>query len=354
MHHIITYDYAETNWLDPEVIQTVFTRNKISLLDQGHLRIPEWLRYLSLASPIVGCAAFVLIIAHVAIIVHRSHQDIEVIKQRYPFMPTETTDMILLVVAMPAVFIVMAVRSTTRMWMIMRSVDQGAEVGKDMALYTANLELACMCQYVVVLAFCWLCALIIGDETSDPAVKLVMKFAGFLGVYSFVVVGMLRSFCSLALALVGVNAKSWGLFLQEKSDVTGMIETRLGTAFSLVTLLCVFNMFIVCKVKFITRVLGEDVNKKFLGTRALILISQFQLRALEFIVDDENKKNYWILESMDLSVYRMRLLHSSLLTIECFFVILFNMVVWNRTVVLKADRADYEEILNSAGRELTP
>merc|ERR1712137_668700 len=171
-----------------------------------------------------------------------------------------------------------------------------------MALYTANLELACMCQYVVVLAFCWLCALIVTDEsTSDPAVKSVMKYAGFLGVYSFVVVGMLRSFCSLALALVGVNAETWGLskeFLQDKSDVTGMIETRLGTAFSLVTLLCVFNMFFVCKVKFITNVLGEDVNTKFLGTRALILISQFQLRALEFFIDTENKKNYWFVEAM--------------------------------------------------------
>merc|ERR1712007_32 len=167
---------------------------------------------------------------------------------------------------------------------------------------------------------------------------------------------MLRSFCSLALALVGVNAETWGLskeFLQEKSDVTDMIETRLGTAFSLVTLLCVFNMFIVCKVKFIKRVLGEDVNNKFLATRALILISQFQMRALEFIVDEENKNNYWLLETIDLSVYRMRLLHSSLLTIECFFVILYNLVVWNRTVVLKVDRADYEAILNTAGREFS-
>lgn len=134
--------------------------------------------------------------------------------------------------------------------------------------------------------------------------------------------------------------------LDEHSDVTAMIEMRLGTAFSIVTILCIMNMYVVCETSFITNVLG-DANMKFLATRALILISQIQLRALEMLVRDPDAVTgtSWLKDFFNLSVYRMRLLHSSLLTIECFGVVIYNLIAWNGDLKLEADNGYCSNVL---------
>merc|ERR1712137_281819 len=133
---IVKYNYFGDKWLDPEICQEKYNHHHLTPVAQAQRRLPEWLRHFSLITPIFGLIAFILIGVHVvhftkqAYVLNQKSSDERLSK--YPNQHTRRQDMVLLVIAMPAVFLIMSLRSTSRMWMIVSGHGTGAESNLDM------------------------------------------------------------------------------------------------------------------------------------------------------------------------------------------------------------------------------
>lgn len=363
MVEVVWYNYYKLDWLNPARVQETYSEKGIPPDTAAQLEIPEWLRRISVAGPIVGSVAFLGIIAQVIRNVlrvkgvakdrfkqsqeggsareagdylKRDESSLADISDGAYWRPTKRQDMVLLVIAMPAVFIVMSVRSTQRMWMIMRASDTGKMERIDLALFTENLELASVCQYYIVFVFSQLCMVFIKKEESSKEIQWAMQFAGFQGVYAWVIVGTFRCIFDFGVALLGAHEDFFGIDSAKLQEKSVLVEEKVSTVFSVLTLMCVYNMAIICKLKYVKDNLG-NASMKFLGTRFLLLVGQMQLQIIMRISAAREQLPFL----PDLSEFRVRLLHSSLMSIECLIVVLFNWYAWE--IDVKSDL--YEPLL---------
>jgi len=348
MEQIITDDLILCNFLDQETMTDHVMEVRANLthhqlenndedIDPDHLRIPYWLKMLSITSPFVGSAAFILCFIHIILVVYkRSHESNYNENNKWfveesvnKWEPSKRQDMVLLVIGMPAVFIVMCVRSTGRMWMVMGGFWRPPylPVRVDMALFRENLEAGCMFQYYTVFAFSRLCMTCL--QSADKEMRFAMKYAGFQGVYAFCLIGMVKAVVNFSVCLLEGHKPLFNYYFHTEAvlDKSHLALDKIDTAFSVVTLLCIYNMAVICRLKHVKKVLG-NANVKFLATRLLILLSQVQLKAIDFVVLSKKTKPGSIIARINLSQYQGYLLHSSLLTYECFLLVLLNLVVW--------------------------
>lgn len=341
---VVKFEYIKYSFLTSDaLVHEIDYIPNITEAEKQELAITPKLRLFSLCAPIAGVVAAVIVVEHVATLV--SHSAARRRKSNHLNVWSMSTEMnmVLLVIGIPIVFIVMAMRAEIRVWAVMTGsawlpyqnvfpATTTWEVVKtlEMGTFTTDLELAGFFQYLTIFSFGQLC---VGYLRNAPKqYQYALKWAGLQGVYLYVIFGALRSLGTLVAAVVAENPEHdyAATLIREK------VLHFIGPIFTAATMLCVYNMMIIGKMEDVRARLGS-ANAKFQGTRALLLVSQIQLQVLTAVTVGSplylqaqkapppfNK----ILENWDFSMYRAKLLHAALLNVECLLVVLFNRYVW--------------------------
>mmetsp|Transcript_57056 Transcript_57056/g.123488 ORF Transcript_57056/g.123488 Transcript_57056/m.123488 type:complete len:800 (+) Transcript_57056:53-2452(+) len=319
-----------------------------------------------------------------------------------PWRVGHREDLVLLVILMPGIFIFMAMRAEIRVLQVMTcSTFRSGEVWEDfepllMGTYSADLDCAAGFQYLVVYAFARLCAscfslermskyvelqlakltnqvkelekqvqelkaeaqsshLNMGSQNST-AVKAAVELqkqlvkaseehtsglqrAGLLGVWFFICVGIVRSIIGIGAAVESEFYGGSGVFSRNE----GLAKLICVVA----TALCIVNMILILKMADIRHpaALGEKAALKFMAARVLLMIGDGQPVAIITMSH---------LFGWGFSSYQAKLLHVSLLMLECLGVVIFNFFAWSQKVYtqLEYNNQNHEQEAESgtAGR----
>eukprot|EP00928_Gymnodinium_smaydae_P079491 TRINITY_DN63404_c0_g1_i1.p1 TRINITY_DN63404_c0_g1~~TRINITY_DN63404_c0_g1_i1.p1 ORF type:complete len:406 (-),score=101.08 TRINITY_DN63404_c0_g1_i1:79-1296(-) len=326
--NVFTSDYIETKMLNPALVKDLYDANGFTAEQRDELRIDGWLRWLSLSSPLVGGIAFLILAFHFLKNVFEGYSQRcnsnDELSRSCPWMVSNRQDMVLLIIMMPAVFILMSMRSTSRMWMVMRGYHTGDEAETDIALYKENFELAAICQYFTVFVFIQLCVSFLVEQKASEDMKTAIKWAGFQGAYAWCIIGSIHSVILFVLAYGGHH---WDLS-PEQLEKLEKGEHTIGMMASAMSLLCTYNMLVICKLDYVKKSLG-NASMKFNGTKILLLLGPNQLKVLTLLIT--NPALSAIFSFLELSNQRVRLMHSSLLCYECLAVVIVNFVSWKES-----------------------
>jgi len=178
------------------------------------------------------------------------------------------------------------------------------------------------------------------DTSKDYAWTL--KWAGMLGVWCYILLGMLRSIVTIvAVGLSAFNPQFWNDMLHNYN----MLMDTFNIVFGYATIVCIINMSLILQIKDTTAkdALGRTANLKFLATRGLLLISQFLPQVLQkWTLDNGAKETFFhkqrkltsklpkFLSEWHLSVYQSCLLNASLLCYFCLIFAVVNHFFWRR------------------------
>jgi len=335
---IVIYDFQATDFFDSTEIAKTWDEKNIPEQRQAELAMPEWLRWLSVTSPIVGSVAFVVLVAHAVWNVAlgariRSQSSGVELAKACPWMCSGRQEMVLLVICMPAVFIIMSVRSTARMWMIMRGWHTGAEAITDEALFHENLELAAVCQYYTVFVFSQICISFLEEERASEDMKKAIRFVGFQGVHAWCIVGSIHSILLFSLAFMGHHIDTSVDAEKQTLAKLTLVEQKVSTIASVLSLLCTYNMLVICRLRYMKTAL-PGASMKFNGTKVLLLLGPNQLKILLSLstpalgANDAGSTKDWLVGLLGLSKERAMLLHTSLLSFECLLVVVLNLLSW--------------------------
>jgi len=287
--------------------------------------MPVWLLRLSKGSLVVGVLGFVWTTWYGIYDIRQGSWFRMKMKQPFPWLPSKRQDMVIIVNAVPIIFIVMSMQSTARMWMVIsgRYGEYGKDV--DLALYRENLDLAQVCQYYTVFMFARLNWNFLKDRCQPETLKIV-KLAGFQGLHAWVLVGAVYSSFNFGMAYAQAHLcpsvehydtahKKLCTFMWEKVPV---IKEHITDVLGAMTMLCVYNMSLVCEFGPIKDALG-NAFLKFSGTRQLLLAAQGQPKILH---------NSRVMSLLRLDQHQTDVLHSCLLTYWCLSVIALNYFSW--------------------------
>eukprot|EP00419_Tripos_fusus_P046717 CAMPEP_0172831030 /NCGR_PEP_ID=MMETSP1075-20121228/22674_1 /TAXON_ID=2916 /ORGANISM="Ceratium fusus, Strain PA161109" /LENGTH=319 /DNA_ID=CAMNT_0013673417 /DNA_START=545 /DNA_END=1501 /DNA_ORIENTATION=- len=267
-------------------------------------------------------------------------------------------------------FSVMSMRGTCRIWALFTgsafssgTLSTTGIRNVELALETADLEIAALFQFSSVYAFSRICGSILTEAAFShqrldaDSRRMAVEYsntilrAGFLCVWAFVSIGMLRCLINVAFAEVQLTTgeltmnvtKVKAMDLNAWQDLVAQVHTTFEDSISLVfaamTVLCVINMFVICSMKMITDRLG-NANLMFTGTRLLILALEIQGKLLDaFTVDRtlyntaqvyKDKLPEWVpLKRWSFSTEQAHLFNLSILNIECLFVVVLNYFTWS-------------------------
>lgn len=326
------------------------------------LAIEPWLRWLSFTGQIAGAATVGLSFAHVVLLLRKCRESAKLNAKwmLHPWKPTTRLNWLLWVYTMPAIFCVAGLRAGCRIWALLTGTAHCAgpntndgciaswkEVeSHEFALYNSDLELAALFQYMTIYGFCQLMGEYVshaafmdnvkGVEEREEVVEIqaVIKRAGFMGAWAFIVVGFVRTIISFICA---------ELTSHDMTELPTLIEQKVEKTFSLLfsatTIFCVVNMLIICNMNAIKSKMPK-ANPKFLGTRILILCGEVQKRII--MAWTWGSPNFVLLNgilvkyeshTMNASTWMFnretaQLAHTALLTWETFLVVLANFVLW--------------------------
>lgn len=373
MVNVFFYDYEATHWLSKESIETTmhhtdpdglyFTPEKRDAL---RLSDHPFLRKLSLAAPIATLVGLIVLGIHFGLdchVLYNQHRWAQK-RERFPWNAGSRSEMVLIVIAVPGLYMVMAVRSVCRMWMVMRGYHKGGEAATDLALYNENFSLAAVCMYFAVAVFANLCISILKDSNPIPDMVKAMRLVGFQGLYGWVFLGSFQSALLFFIAYVNnhpghcftpgtdiqigltdghCTGEQRGVSVQTIAHIENKVLPALGTAVSIFSLIATYNMLVVCKLNFIDKALGQ-ANAKFTGTKILLILGPNQLKILNMFTagaaweqrcaakfaTGSNKYAMCVnVQTMlGLSPERAKLLHASLLCFECMIIIMLNFAFW--------------------------
>mmetsp|Transcript_20230 Transcript_20230/g.56094 ORF Transcript_20230/g.56094 Transcript_20230/m.56094 type:complete len:832 (+) Transcript_20230:142-2637(+) len=293
-----------------------------------------------------------------------------------PWVADVHEDLALLVIMMPAVFIVMAMRAEIRVVQVMTGSTLAQSQTWEqyelplMGTYTADLELSAACQYFTVYAFAMLCTkffhleqlekLIVnrenhfflsvnemaqgkseeqrrkllapGGQTKDEFLhhfkrkseqhQSTLSVAGLLGVWGYIFVGLIRSLFGIAIA---VMTESRGSPAQRMlvGRLNQAVEQYIQPVFCFSMVLCVLNMIVVLRIDDLKNpaAFGANANIKFIACRLLLILS-----------DGQNNFFTFLAKNGAISIYQGKLAHVSLLMVECFVTVLFNSIMWKQSM----------------------
>lgn len=280
-------------------------------------------------------------------------------------------DLAVLVILMPAFFVVMGLRAENRILQVMTG-DRWAH-GQTMfktwesaelaytSMYAADLELGAAFQYLTVWAFAVLCgryldlsqttrkvenrldALIprvnredivkdLDEASGEQHCSLV--FAGMQGIWAYILVGIARTAGDILAAIWKANHER-----ELAMKLQNVVLSNMGPVFGFTALLCVYNSTIVLNMSAIKHknALGSLAAVRFVATRALLLLCEFQPIVLHA-------------KFLRLSDYQVKLANATLLSIWCLLVALFNVASfgYKPQVVDRSVSSDYQRPLLSA------
>lgn len=300
-------------------------------------------------------------------------------KQINPWVAERHEDLAILVIMMPAVFIVMAMKAEVRLLELMTgSAVHGDQTWSEyeaplIALYTIDLELSAICQYVTVFAFAVLCfgffnlnhiekAIInrenhfyhkivafTQNESEEKRRQLTepdgrnkeaviqeiqrlsvehsrtLQLAGLLGVWGYVVVGIARSMFGVIVAILLEFASLRDKVSAMQQQAMAVLTPIAGFS----ALLCFANMKLVLMMPDLTAetAFGASANFKFLACRLLLLLSDGQMGVLVALT----KLSAYV-QGFEFSIYHAKLVHVCLLEMECLAMVMFNSYMWKETV----------------------
>lgn len=332
MGNIIKSDYIDTDWLE-----------KGEEHGTGAEPIPAWLKKLSLTAPMVATVAFLILMCHVAYIIrcciadnqadNRLTPGGECERQTIKWMLTPRQDIVLLILAMPAVFLIMSMRSESRIWMVMRGIAKDDdERDTDIALFKENFELAAICQYYTIIAFVRLCLSFLDkgrhqEDRMKEEMKTAMTYVGFQGALGWAILGIAHS-CILFVLAYSHNLH-WN---NEKKGHIQKAEHVVGLFASAFSLLCTYNMIVVCKLDFVNTGMRGNANLKFNGTKIMLLLGPNQLKFLLIFANSANVHVSSFREKLGFDESQAYLLHATLMCYECFVVVLLNAYAWRHPI----------------------
>mmetsp|Transcript_33840 Transcript_33840/g.89713 ORF Transcript_33840/g.89713 Transcript_33840/m.89713 type:complete len:451 (+) Transcript_33840:93-1445(+) len=364
-YDICLYDYFAYHFLMAERVEEnlrdILADNKnVTEVDIEALKIPPGLKVFSLIAPLFGIVGFVMVVTHVGRMLRKMREVMATSSDpdhAYRWFVPERLSMVLMVVGMPMVFIVLSMRALIRVWAVMTgsawvpyhrnlpaAMSWNDVATVEIATYSMDLELAVTFQFYMVFCFGQLCGSFLANSryvnhsAMSPEVakqyRRTLNWAAIQGLYAFVLVGVLRSALDFAICFMQEHPEHKAL--ADQIEITAL--SKIGPVFAFATVMCVANMLIVGKMKDITDHLG-NANMKFQGTRLLLLIAQIQPQVLSAItvgshlyqVLQANAEKYHLdgwLEAWTFTDYQAKLLHASLLNMECLIVIVFNRVFW--------------------------
>eukprot|EP00421_Protoceratium_reticulatum_P075643 CAMPEP_0168405656 /NCGR_PEP_ID=MMETSP0228-20121227/25251_1 /TAXON_ID=133427 /ORGANISM="Protoceratium reticulatum, Strain CCCM 535 (=CCMP 1889)" /LENGTH=441 /DNA_ID=CAMNT_0008419285 /DNA_START=72 /DNA_END=1397 /DNA_ORIENTATION=- len=334
--------------LDPQKTNIPLTPEEMNF-DTGPLVMPSFIRWISLASPLFGIAAFAM-------------AGFQVI--RHVFTPSNDAGkgeqfLHMVVVGMPLVFIVMSLRATIRQWAIMTGSawypyrnaslplaerqDLWTEIkAQELSTYHQDLEVASGFQFFAVWCFGQVCSAsltqMVGDD-SRMQDKQVLIQLGILGLHAFVVLGVLKTIVNVIVAMFSANPALEAML----EPIQEQFLSTIDPIFIFATILSVVNMFLLGKIKAVRDEI-PDLNSKFNATRLLLLIGQGQFTVLKMATTNGigQGKLLKIVRKLPLPIFKhltwwfgmnqARLLHSSLLCFECLIIVIVNYKMWHANV----------------------
>jgi len=258
----------------------------------------------------------------------------------------------------------------------------------ELALHRQDLELGAAFQFASVYAFARLCGSFMVEHSVNLLVqsprqlshrpsrestlehkqemdntdtlweyKTIIGFVCFLGVWAFVIVGIFRSFCAFCLSGVLVYYQD---AQAEPPEFFLVLQHVVSSGFSKVlaalAILCVINMTVICNMKTVKEPLG-NANMKFSGTQFLLIAGEVQSRIIDAFTTGKplyqtafqyvtlfDKFNV-PMSNWNFSIVQARMLHLSLLNLECLCVVMFNFLAWSspelkRSGILLPERVD--------------
>lgn len=351
---IVRFEYVKYNFLDsPRLVNDTQHIKGLTLEDKEDMRIPPHLRIASLVAPVAGVLAASIVTEHVWKLVRAQKERQSQQGKSAVWWMSYEMNLVLLVIAMPIVFILMAMRAEVRIWEVMTGsawepclvdatqaqCDWKILKTLDMSMYTSDLELAGFFQYFTIWNFGVLCMHYM--QNAPREYRFALKWAGLQGVYLYVIFGVVRSLGNMA-ANVVANVPAFVQYEKLAAVWQDKALSMITPVFNVATLLCVYNMIIVSKMSDVKEKL-DNANLKFQATRFLVLVAQLQLQVLMGVT--VGSKLYNLLEGhlpphaqemiglsmWNLSPDRAKLMHATLLNFECLAVAIVNRIAWPST-----------------------
>jgi hypothetical protein len=291
-----------------------------------------------------------------------------------PWSLKEVDELILLLIIMPAFFMVMATFALIRKLEVFTGSSFAGGTYESYAVWrqsTCDIDLACAAafQYFTVCAFAKLCSKVFslddliekvesnelrlivarnklaGQLHQDPMAlrcsqtltdslqvaseqhKNGLSMAGLQGIGAYILIGLLRSIFTIITAVM-VELKQnhiQGLWLQ--------FIARFQPVFFFASALCIYNWGVIQRFPDIREAFDNMPTKKFLAVRLLILCGDAQKSALTFVSTHDSFQGFMV------TSHQADLIHILLLMIECSLVIVWNFFQWRVQGKNRATRA---------------
>lgn len=367
------------------------------------LALYAWLKWVSLVAPLFGTVAALWAAWHVIhwgryVAEHKAKKmhelrrwDQEITLDNIPRAEEKLEEaenhvtLVFYIIGMPAFVSLYSMRSLIRSYAVLtgsawntfyresirnhENVTWEHVVVMERATYQTDQGLSKFFQFMIVFHFARLCSKMFetskyieqlqddesNSEESKGAAsqmsvkdlyKKTLKFAALQGIYGYVVIGaamaLLQFFCAFFGEFNEVEEfkkLNLGWLATKSGEVQTSALKVAGPCFTLVTILCVINMFLIGKMRELTDRLG-NATSKFLGVRMLLLVGQVQIQVLTNVsnpakLDQATQKlldENWISEKTRNSIVftedHANLLNATLLCIECLLIVVFNRISW--------------------------
>merc|ERR1712032_383098 len=147
------------------------------------------------------------------------------------------------------------------------------------------------------------------------------------------IVGSIHSILLFTLAFMGHHIDMSDSTEKHMLAKLSSAQKQISTIASVLSLLCTYNMLVVCKLPYMRAALG-NASMKFNGAKVLLLLGPNQLKILlslsttALAAQGTDSAKGWLVGMLDLSKERAMLLHSSLLSFECLLVVVLNLLSW--------------------------
>jgi len=282
-------------------------------------------------------------------------RDIKIPLDYYSRPKLENQFMRFVVMMMPDVFILMALRATMRECSVMTGSSWHLAIAnahdmdmKDLkaredlwdqvkaqeeATWVQDLQVATGFQFFAVFIFGQVCVYALQMDISHFEERNKLLQLSIMGLHAFVLLGAALSVISVVIAMFS-SVPEYAEILRPYQH---KLDTKVQPVFAAFTILAMANMIFLGRLKPVAKQI-PNTNKKFLATRMLLLISQIQHTVLgtfqntpekaspvvEFLAKHRlmHRDYYYLYEN------QIRLLHSSLLVVECFAMTVVNYYMW--------------------------
>jgi len=358
---VVIFDYIRFKFLDPEEvlarrdgIQNQTNGTQLSPDQLNDLELPDILRWFSLFAPPCGVLAFVLCAWQTVNMAKKGKQLKEQEGSTRIFRASKRQNMVMMIMALPVVFIAMSMRAQIRVWAVMtgsswlpyasggrlnhRMVTWDEINTAELTTYHSDISLANFFQLQAVGAF----GLLVMSYLKDAPRKYrrILQGAGLLGLWCYLVIATIVFAADFYRALLAAaeaqmrnsgHVSSWvsHFLMMDKvtsQDVEKNFLDPIQPMNLVFTLLCVANMLVYERMPEIEKHLGE-ATLKFNATKFLLIVTHVQpiiigrLTGIAWL--QEHVFHGWIPSETCAA-----LIHTSLLPYECLIVVIVNGVFW--------------------------